>query len=118
VNVLLGEAHGFEGFAFLIVEVDLESDQKPSLVVRINGPKEEIAFEAASRSSDVVELPHQDLVPDDAKIQRLHHLGLESVWLHPSAKLSCAFERLLVASQDQLDSGVNALHGASKSPRL
>jgi hypothetical protein len=110
VNVLLRQAGGFEGFGFLMVEVDLESDQKPGLVVRINVPEEEIVFEAASRSSDVIELPHQDLVSDDSKIQRIHHLGLEGVWLHPSAKLSCAFERLLVACQDQLDIRVNVLH--------
>src|SRR3954468_15939588 len=52
VSVLLRQSQGFEGFGFLMVEVDLESDQKPSIVVHINVPKEEVAFEAASRSAD------------------------------------------------------------------
>lgn len=53
VRVLLRQASSFEGLGFLMVKVDLESGDEPSLVERPNRPGQESGLDAASRSPDV-----------------------------------------------------------------
>src|SRR4051812_7435543 len=108
---LLREAGGFEGFRFLMAEVELESCREPSLVVGPDHPAQDIDLDTASRAFDVAACPNQNPVCDDAKIQRFNHLGLEGVRFHPSANPRSTFERLLAASRDQLGLRMDVLHG-------
>ena len=83
---LLPQPGGFEGLGFLMFEVDLDPGCAAIRVQGPNRPHDEIEVDAASRSSDRIVLPDQDLVSSNTEIQRLHHLRLERVWLHPRAK--------------------------------
>jgi hypothetical protein len=105
---LLRQPHGFEGFRFLMAEVELDSGHEPIIVVGPNPPALGIDLDPATRSFDVAAYPNQNLVSDDAKIQRFDHLGLEGVWFHPSANPRSTFERLSLI-RDQLDLRMDVL---------
>jgi hypothetical protein len=97
---LFRQPSGFKGVGFLMVEVDLDPGREPSLIEGPNGPEEELRLDAATRSSDLGARPNQDLISDRAKIQRLDHLGLEGLWLHPSANPRRTFDWRLIAGRD------------------
>src|SRR6476619_7055100 len=99
------------GLLFLVREVDLEPGHEACLVVRPNRPVHEISLDAAPRSMDLGALPDQNLVSSDSKLRWLHHLGLECVWLHPSANRPDASDHRLATRRDELDLGMKGLDG-------
>src|SRR5512133_2116075 len=86
-----------------MIEVDLDPGRDSSLIEGPNSPKEDLRLDAATRSSDLAARPNQHLISDHAKIQRLDHLGLEGVGLHPSANPRRTFDWGLTAGRDDLD---------------